>query len=515
LYERRKKALESMKCIVSWEEPIPQGDLVNTNLDGLKTLVNEEAIPPDCCKQRRPRMWGEIRMIVEDAYFWDQEDLQVLIEPRDESASRRIHFHTISTNEVHPKAALPCIDIHQADCSIWEHCYMVAYEDRVALVFGKERPRNGAALVCGSMESKILMPYMLVSDIAFLSRDEALLFFNGQGNHGVSIAIYSFQLQQITCECQLPFSKLPTSVLFLHRPNSHFVADCPSSITTSLLPDPEVDIIAMVFRLEDSVLYSSCCVLSVRLFRQICDSLLQKILDRKVFRWKEWGPRVTRWLPYQGLEPAGNQNSFGSRMIARGWPMDLHSESYRDQCLLLLDFNPRPIKLGATTCLTKETHVIVVNKETTWKHPYDGTMITSSLPYRAFTRLWYPCAWFRFDGSTLINGGVSPLSQYNIIQPYDLTCFASQRSAYHCYSFLPLVPNAEKGRTELLEWFVSSTYMRPTLSQKWGKKGSKIKNGVSISSRQLVRASVQHSDIMFVTLPQPWIDGQRTSEAQP
>ncbi|CAG8653510.1 11915_t:CDS:2 [Acaulospora colombiana] len=352
----------------------------------------------------------------------------------------------MSTNEVHPRTALPHIDIYQSDCPVWDHCYTVAYEDRVAFAFWQGSPRTGGALVLDCMESKIIMPYMLAADVAFLSRDEALLLFNGEGDHGISIAIYSFQLQQITCECQFPFSESSSLALFLTRPDSRFGDDCPSSIAKSLLPDSETNILALTIQLESHG-RPACCVLSVQMLRQMCNSLLGKNPDRNVFRWEEWGPTVTRWLPYQVINATGNRNIFGSRMIAWGNPGYLHEDSYDETCLILLDFNPRPIKRGATTRL-EDYHEIVIDKETTWKNPQDGTLIASSLPYRAFTRRWFPrCSYFRFDGGTIIGKGVSAFFRCHYMVSF-LTFPQSQWDKYHFYSFLPLESSEEQEKEE-------------------------------------------------------------------
>ncbi|PVG03804.1 hypothetical protein CPB86DRAFT_748272 [Serendipita vermifera] len=436
-HQKRRKALESLQCFTSWEEPIAVGDMGNfevcdgifaqtltgpANGSGFRTLIYKEVIPPQSRKKRWIRQWDDLGIVVTDFSFWAQGDLQMLMEPRDHDTSRRIHFRTMSTNEVHPKTALTHIDLHQADCPVWENCYTVAYEDRVAFAFWQGAPRTGAALVLDCTESKIIMPYMLVSDIAFLSRDEALLLFNGEGDHGISIAIYSFQLQQVVCECRFPFSGTSSLALFLTRPDSRFGDDCPSTIAKSLLPDAEVNILSMTIQLENHG-RPAFCVLSVQLFRKMCNSLLDKIPDRKLFEWDEWGPTVTRWLPYQRIHPTGNRNIFGSRIIAWGPPVHLHEDSHEELCLILLDFNPRPIKRGAITCL-EDYHEIVIDQETTWENPDDGTTIRSSLPYRAFTRHWLPrCTYFRFDGSTIIGKGWN---------------------AYHFYSFLPLESNEER-----------------------------------------------------------------------
>jgi hypothetical protein len=244
-----------------------------------------------------------------------------------------------------------------------------------------------------------------MSDISFLSRDEALLLFNGDGRN-VSLGVYSFPLQRMVCECRFPFLKPIIRAAFLTRPESRFGEKCPSSIAKCLLPDPELNIISMIFRTSE---WSNpeCCVVSLKKFQHMYNSLLKKHPHRNTFEWNEWDPTVIRWLPSPHVNPSGNRNVFGSRMLAWGKAGYLHDAShFGDNNLILLDFNPRPIKRGATTDVRGESHEIVINHETSWR--LGEREIKSSLPYRAFTTRWLPeYPYFRFDASTILAKGVS------------------------------------------------------------------------------------------------------------
>jgi hypothetical protein len=246
-----------------------------------------------------------------------------------------------------------------------------------------------------------------MSDISFLSRDEALLLFNGEEGRNVSIGVYSFSLQRIVCECRFPFLQPVLQAAFLTRPESRFGEKCPSSIAKCLLPDPEVNVLAMIFYTGTDG-GPACCVLSLQKFYHMYNFLLEQYPGRNTFDWEEWGPSVTRWLPYQNIYFFRNRSTFGSRVLAWGHPSSLHESSRDTISLILLDFNPRPIKRGATTDVEGESHQIIITDESSWYFERDQIQITSSLPYRAFTSPWIlRYAYLRFDGSTILATGVS------------------------------------------------------------------------------------------------------------
>jgi hypothetical protein len=249
-----------------------------------------------------------------------------------------------------------------------------------------------------------------MTHLEFLSIDEALLLFNGENGNASSIAVYSFRLRRVVCRCLFPFRYLPREARFLTRPDSRIKDNCPSSLAKSFVTDPEVNIFAISFTLNHQI-RNVCCVISARRFRLMLNSLLEKHPTRVIFQWEEWGPTVSRWLPHEGVEPTGTRNIFGCRMLARGTPSVLELRSFESDSLILLDFNPRPIRRGATTKLDGESHAIVINTESCWADPVSGAVIKSSLPYRAFTTPWPPpTSHFRFDGSNIIGRGVCSFS---------------------------------------------------------------------------------------------------------
>jgi hypothetical protein len=288
---------------------------------------------------------------------------------------------------------------------------------------------------------------MLMADIAFLSKEEVLLLFNDEEENVTSIAVYSLLQQQAFGKCHFPFPDRAFQAEFLTRPESLFGEHCPST-TRSIVPDPELNIITVSIRIEE-LRPALFCVISVQRFLQVYNSLLGRSQDRDKFEWAEWGPEITRWLPYASLEPTGSRNSFGSLMLAWGSAYLLDSETYTGPNIVLLDFNPWPIKRGATTKLEEQCHQIVIQEETQWIHPRTGTVLKSRLPYRAFVRPWLPpCYGFRFDGSTVVGRRVCLSLTTSIIPCLIFLEFEGNEEWF--YSFLPLKTAEElKGEQEV------------------------------------------------------------------
>ncbi|PVG03798.1 hypothetical protein CPB86DRAFT_722661 [Serendipita vermifera] len=431
-HEKRRNALESLKYVVNWEEPIPEGDRGqyevrdgilaqglggHQTVGGFRTLVYKELLPPQSRKKPWVHAWKDLGLSAMDFSFWIQGDLQILVESRDNGRCRRVHFRTLSTNQPHPKSAAPYVDIVNDDYPVWSRCVTISCEDRVAVMFWEtewEKP-PGAALVIDYIEAKIIMPYTLVNDFKFLSRDEALLLGSGKEGYGTSVAVYSFSLQRVVCTCRFPFSKAPFHAQYMTRPSSQIQNNRPVPLEQSLIPDPELNIVVVSFRFYQS--NTMFCVLSAHRFRQITNSLLKEHSGRHTFNWEEWGPTVTRWFSYD-IEPAGRDSVFGRRMIAWGYPSFLHPQCGTALSLVLLDFNPRPIRRGATTRFNGNSSEVVIDQETVMKSTRNGISIKSSLPYRAFIVPWIAgTSNFKFDGSAIIR---------------------RNQTAYQFYSFLPL-----------------------------------------------------------------------------
>ncbi|PVG03791.1 hypothetical protein CPB86DRAFT_778903 [Serendipita vermifera] len=430
---KRRDALESLRYTACWEEPITRRGLCNYELcDGVfvetfpdnrdatafRSIVYKELVPPNYSEKRWIHTWEHLDIPILDFSFGAHGDLQVLVELRDSNTCRRVHFRTISTNEAHPNSATPYLDILRSECSIWENCFTLAYEDMVAFTFWelKGEQRLGAGMVVDCTKASTIMSYRPLSDVAFLSRDEALLLYNGEDGHDPAIGVYSFSQQCIAYQYLFP-PLLPVWALFLTRPESLFGPNCPVSVAKTFIPDPRVNIIGISFKLEEGIPLSWCnVILSMHKLRQVSSSLIERHPGKKVFNWEEWGSNVTRWLPYPQVSSTGNRSIFGSRMTLWGSPSALYSDSYQPHSLILLDFNPWPIKRGATTNLERNTHVIVVNEETIWEGGRNGIKVKSSLPFRAFAADRTPIAFsFRLDGSTVIAKSIDMYRFYSFL----------------------------------------------------------------------------------------------------
>jgi hypothetical protein len=171
-----------------------------------------------------------------------------------------------------------------------------------------------------------------------------------------------------------------------------------------VVPDPLLGIIGFTFYLEDEDRNTCFIILSVDVFRRTYNSLIESQTDRSVFEWEEWGPSTTRWLPYVDIAPAGIRVTCGPRILVLGKASALADGGFDDSNLMILDFNPRPIRRGATTKLEKKYQILVIDHETEWEDPRSGLKITSRLPFRVFVSKGFSRgANHRFDGSTIVS----------------------------------------------------------------------------------------------------------------
>ncbi|PVG03806.1 hypothetical protein CPB86DRAFT_307073 [Serendipita vermifera] len=436
-HQKRRAHVEEMRYSEVWKVPyqytgqfeIFDGILAETmSPNGDKTfrgLRYREIAPP----QRKPyawvKEWEDLGLDIIDFSFWTHGDLQMLIETRENN--RRIHFRTISTNKVHPEARLPYLDIDRKDCLKWERCNSVTYEDRIALHFS-DSPyghRLAGGMVISGFESEVVMPYMSLSDIAFLSRDEVLLLLNGEdGGEKACIGVYSIPRRRLICRCRFPFFELPFTGTFLTRPESRFGDKKPFSMAKMVIPDPLVSIIGVSFYLKEDDFDNCTMVLSTAAFRKAYISLLENHPNRNrgVFEWEVWGPSSARWLPHDEIGPAGVRVTCGSRILVWGRISALGFELYDRPSLMILDFNPRPIWRNAGADMDQKG--FVVDFQTRWQVPHQGFEVTSELPFRVFLGEGFKRdSYYRFDGSFVVG-----------------RTFGMETS----YSFLPLMDNYAK-----------------------------------------------------------------------
>jgi hypothetical protein len=69
--------------------------------------------------------------------------------------THRIHFRTLSTNEVNPRSKSPYVDINSSDNEVWNTFESVAFQDRLAVRYQVGEQWNGFVLDC--TEARIVM----------------------------------------------------------------------------------------------------------------------------------------------------------------------------------------------------------------------------------------------------------------------------------------------------------------------------------------------------------------------
>jgi hypothetical protein len=153
--------------------------------------------------------------------------------------------------------------------------------------------------------------------------------------------------------------------------------------------------------------YSFCLVLQTGPFLSVCKELLDDRPDTETFEWGEWGPEVTRCIPLSFVFPTGYRCTFGSYMLILGrpatWIDDFEDEGL---FLMLLDFNPIPIRRGCEERNEEDYYLRIVQGDYGWytspDHLPEHTIYTG-LPYRVFMRRWNPsCSNLHLDANTIV-----------------------------------------------------------------------------------------------------------------
>jgi hypothetical protein len=195
----------------------------------------------------------------------------------------------------------------------------------------------------------------------------------------------------------------PFRIRFLTHPQ--YGATSPAVQARLFRPDPAVEVLPIDIQLNRFRGPSFFVVLSLHRLTRKCDELRRNHPDQHVFMWHEWGPNVSRLLPPDQLRNTGFRSTFGSRMLAVG---NLSKERLGTQVLaldrlILLDFNPRPIRRGAQSHIGDRRYVLVEKELTEWSYPQLPLKMYSSLPVRAFvSNQIVDYLDIHLDGSTMI-----------------------------------------------------------------------------------------------------------------
>ncbi|KIM25667.1 hypothetical protein M408DRAFT_205956 [Serendipita vermifera MAFF 305830] len=261
-------------------------------------------------------------------------------------------------------------------------------------------------------------------DILVLARNP------GENQEFVVLELLSLKTNKTLCYCQLPVSAIQFALRFQKHPPPSKGANHFPRFGGLYAPDPQVEILAIIFY---TALTASpdffTVVISIPLFLSACYSLIQKHTEQNsdipYFRWEDWGPDVTRWLPLDFHGEYGSRNASGSKLLAIYW-----EGTDADEAVLrnaLLDFTPWPIRLGAQSRGEADDDYIfeVFDEETEWS--WEGMKVKSKLPFRAWISS-RPCDYLNLflDGNTIVG---------------------RQKGGCHFFSFLPesAVKNCDSG----------------------------------------------------------------------
>ncbi|CAG8749957.1 10458_t:CDS:2 [Acaulospora colombiana] len=102
-----------------------------------------------------------------------------------------------------------------------------------------------------------------------------------------------------------------------------------------------------------------------------------------------------------------------NKMVSLGWNKPCWGSRH---ILMILDFNPRPIRRGATS-KTEDTHqILVCVDEACWQVPHQGVVVNSSLPFRAFVGKGFRRdSYYRFDGSIVVGRTLGMETSYSFL----------------------------------------------------------------------------------------------------
>ncbi|CAG8754713.1 1750_t:CDS:2, partial [Acaulospora colombiana] len=246
--------------------------------------------------------------------------------------------------------------------------------------------RKRGALVIDSTTGATIMPYTNTLDAAFLTKDKLLLMFNGEEEvPKFTFAIYSIERQDVLGRFRLPI-KEANSGEFFTRPPSTYGDKCLSTQVKRFLTDESLDILPVELYLNDMPPNPCFFVLSVTKLLRAMERLRESNPDRLTFEWDEWGPDITRFLPFQRMSPPSSRPTFGSRM-AVFYTHESEEPLLSNRKIAILDFNPRPIKRRKVE-ETRAENIVIVDYETEWKGPQDDPVIKSRLPYRILRKDW-------------------------------------------------------------------------------------------------------------------------------
>jgi hypothetical protein len=218
-----------------------------------------------------------------------------------------------------------------------------------------------------------------VADAAFVSRDCVLLLLNVENDSdSVALELFSLTEGRRLRQFNFPFIKPVLLALLMTHPVSHYGDDCPASRAKMFIPDPDLEIVGILFHTEVNNGHSYIVAVSI--------NHLFKFDTNEIIEWSRWGPTTTRWLSPSRFTHAGFRSTFGSRMVTRERVYNI-TDLWVASNITVFDFNPRPIRRHEdATNSTAQPHRIVMDETRwdAWLEPLSEVAITSTLPFRAF-----------------------------------------------------------------------------------------------------------------------------------
>lgn len=385
-----------------------------------------------------------------DFIFWTAEDLQILLEERDQGETRRLHFRTFSKNLIHPRAKWPYLDIHHHDCEAWSNCALILYGNRLGIALsesGWQRMGSpGGVIVWDWVTGEMIIPYRSALDATFISQDYVLLLIDVE--NALALDVTPLSANKKAHRLELPMHEDFYGAHFVTHPFYNTPLDGNNSHTASsnkihlplLTPDPVLDIAVLEYQYIDAVedRDGQLMVISTQHLIDMCANQPPEPLNEAngspelagpTTGWDQWGSSMAKWLPTGMIKPS-RRAVFGSRILVAS-PIasstlrsDFKTTDESDEevivQLVLLDFNPRGISRTPDKSQAADDFVAALIKEIGRWSP------NNPMP-------WTPDSQLKFHATVIKNHG-EYLNVY-----FDGDGFVGRKDdCYEVCSFLPL-----------------------------------------------------------------------------
>jgi hypothetical protein len=286
-------------------------------------------------------------------------------------------------------------------------------------------------------------PFTVLIDFAFLTRDEVLVLLKASFTGSIELGIFSIPEQKIIVRFRFPFIFPCLKANFLRESTDHSGGNYPNS-RAMLQPDTRRRIIPFMYH-QDTFPYSYCVVLHTGPFIKKYKELLNGSSGIETVEWLEWSTGVTNCIPLSNTTDIAFECTFGSCILAIGRPVvAIESLTYQDRFLMLLDFNPIPIRRGSEERSEEDYYLRLLHSDTEWNmnasHLPKG-VIPANLPCRVFMRRCGPFDrddYLFLDANTIVWSKVRPF--YYAIFVKTLVCLPLlelQHRKDTFFSFLP------------------------------------------------------------------------------